>query len=44
MGLKFKMKLRFTPNGSVDMETEPSPVTDGLFNIQELDHAQIGSK
>ena len=38
--LKFKMKLKQKLNGSGNMETEPSVVTDNLLNINELDLAQ----
>ena len=38
--LKFKMKLKQKLNGSGNMETEPSLVTDNLLNINELDLAQ----
>ena len=38
--LKFKMKLKQKLNGSGNMETEPSVVTDSLLNIDELDLAQ----
>ena len=34
------MRLKDKLNGCVDMETEPSLVTDSLLNIKELDHAQ----
>ena len=34
------MRLKEKLNGCVDMETEPSLVTDSLLNIKELDHAQ----
>ena len=38
--LKFKMKLKQKLNGSGNMETEPSLVTDNLLNINELDLVQ----